>query len=189
MTKKELRKYYIEKRKQLGHAEKSRLDDLLLIQLQQCELPFIRSLFVYWPITEYNEPDTHLFTDYLEFCNPGVQLLYPRLQENTNEMEAVPVNEDTAFRKGKFGVYEPVAEESADPASIDMSILPLLAFDTNGYRLGYGKGYYDRFLQVCRKDLLKIGFSYFDPVERIPEKHEFDVPLSHCITPQSIYVF
>ena len=70
-----------------------------------------------------------------------------------------------------------------------MVILPLLAFDQQGYRVGYGKGFYDKFLSGCREDCLKVGFSYFEPIETIDDCNEFDVPLDLCITPQNVYVF
>ena len=66
MLKAEARKLYREKRKALSPAERSKQDDLMLIQFQAVELPFIHSLLSYWPIEENNEPNTHLFTDYLE---------------------------------------------------------------------------------------------------------------------------
>jgi 5-formyltetrahydrofolate cyclo-ligase len=75
------------------------------------------------------------------------------------------------------------------PADIDMILVPLLAFDKKGYRVGYGKGFYDKYLADCRKNCIKAGFSYFDPVDEIADKGDFDVPLDLCITPQSVYVF
>jgi 5-formyltetrahydrofolate cyclo-ligase len=68
-------------------------------------------------------------------------------------------------------------------------LIPLLAFDRKGHRVGYGKGYYDRFLRTCRKDVVKIGFSYFDPVEKIEDASRYDVRLNYCITPNDIYRF
>ena len=65
----------------------------------------------------------------------------------------------------------------------------MLAFDTRGNRVGYGKGFYDRYLPACRPDCIKLGFSYFDPVDSVDDAHEFDVPLDLCITPNRTYVF
>jgi 5-formyltetrahydrofolate cyclo-ligase len=64
-----------------------------------------------------------------------------------------------------------------------------LTFDKKGFRVGYGKGFYDKWLAGCRKDCIKIGFSYFEPVETIDGLHEFDLPLNLCITPHNVYVF
>jgi 5-formyltetrahydrofolate cyclo-ligase len=82
-----------------------------------------------------------------------------------------------------------VETATAEPQEIDLVIVPLLAFDEKGIRVGYGKGYYDRYLKDCREDCLKVGFSYFEAVERIEDADEFDVPLDFCITPNRIYVF
>ena len=75
------------------------------------------------------------------------------------------------------------------PAEIDLVFVPLLAFDKKGFRVGYGKGFYDKWLAGCRPDCIKVGFSYFEPVESIDDRHEFDVPLNLCITPHNVYVF
>ncbi|MBI3140034.1 MAG: 5-formyltetrahydrofolate cyclo-ligase [Sphingobacteriales bacterium] len=189
MTKKELRKLYKEKRKALTAAERSKLDDLLLIQFQQAAIPFIRSLFSYWPMEEQQEPNMHLFTDFMEFRNPELQIAYPRIDRLSETMVAVPAGAETIFEKNSLGIYEPQDTVITEPDSLDMAFVPLLAVDRQGYRVGYGKGYYDRFLADCRTDCLKIGFSYFEPLEQIRDKHEFDVPLNLCITPQSVYVF
>lgn len=189
MTKRELRKIFKEKRNSISAAERARLDDLMLIQFQAVDLPFIYSLFTYWPMGHYNEPDTHLFTDYIEFRNRELKIAYPKIEIATGKMVAILIDEESAFKKNNFGTYEPEGTEIIMPDVFDMVFVPLLAFDLQGYRVGYGKGFYDRFLTDCRKDCLKVGFSYFEPVERITDKHEFDVPLNLCITPQSVYVF
>lgn len=189
MTKKELRKFYRHKRLEITLQEKTKMDDLLLIQFQKLPLPGIHSLFCYWPITNFNEPDTHLVTDYLSFKNPGIVTAYPKIDTDKGKMEAIVADEETIFEPKAFGIMEPKGSLSLSPAAIDLVLVPLLCFDKAGHRVGYGKGYYDRYLSACRKDCLKIGISYFDPVEEIADKHEFDVPLNLCVTPHSTYVF
>lgn len=189
MTKKELRKIYRNKRMELSPTEKVKLDDLLLIQFQRLHLPVVHSLFAYWPIGQFNEPNTHLFCGFLEFRNPGLITAYPRIDVERGLMQAVIVHEETKFVKKAFSVFEPEGNEILQPENIDLILVPLLCFDKNGFRVGYGKGFYDRFLAKCRKGCLKIGFSFFDPVDELPDKHEFDVPLNLCVTPHTTYVF
>ena len=78
MLKAEARKEYKERRAALSVTERITLDDLLLIQLQTVQLPFITFLLSYWPIEQNHEPNTHLFTDYLEFQNPDLIICYPK---------------------------------------------------------------------------------------------------------------
>jgi 5-formyltetrahydrofolate cyclo-ligase len=189
MQKKEARRIFREKRNALTAVERSKMDDLLLIQFQTVDLPFISNVFSYWPIEENKEPNTHLFTDYLEFKFPDLKLLYPKSDFANNQMQAVWVNEETLFTKNPFNIYEPEAGEIVAAEKIDMIIVPLLVADRNGYRVGYGKGFYDKFLASCREDCIKVGFSYFEPLEAIDDCNEFDVPLDLCITPQNVYVF
>jgi 5-formyltetrahydrofolate cyclo-ligase len=104
-------------------------------------------------------------------------------------MEAVICHPDSIFQTNEYNIPEPLDQETADPSELDLVLVPLLAFDLQGYRVGYGKGYYDRYLKACRDNCLKVGFSYFDPVESVEDANEFDVPLDLCITPHRIYVF
>lgn len=189
MLKKELRKLFREKRNALAAAEKAKLDDQLLIQFQTVDLPMLSTVFSYWPIEENTEPNTHLFTDFLEFRLPELQLGYPKIDTTTGIMQGILVDDDTRFTRNHFNVYEPENGEVITATDIDLVIVPLLAFDQEGYRVGYGKGYYDKFLAGCREDCIKAGFSYFEPVTAIDDCHDFDVPLDLCITPQAVYVF
>ena len=189
MLKKEARKFYREKRDALTVAERIKLNDLLLIQFQSADLPLLHQVLSYNPIEENKEPDTHLFTGYLKFIFPELQLLYPRSDFINYEMKAISVNEETAYEKTEYNIYEPEDGLVIPADEIDMVIVPLLAFDRNGYRVGYGKGFYDKFLSGCRADCVKAGFSYFEPVDLLEDYNEFDLPLSLCITPLNTYVF
>lgn len=173
----------------LSSSERAKMDDLLLIQLQTMPLPFITFLLSYWPLESSNEPNTHLFTDYLEFCNPELIVCYPKTDLSAKDMQAVQTNDDTRFRKNQYGIYEPEEGVTVKPGGIDIVFVPLLAFDKNGYRVGYGKGFYDRYLTQCRQDCIRIGFSYFSPLEQIADRNEFDVPLNFCVTPGCVYAF
>ena len=77
MKKQEIRKQYREKRMALSTTDMVRMDDLMLIQFQRAELPFIHALLSYWPIEENNEPNTHLMTEFLKFRNPEMRTAYP----------------------------------------------------------------------------------------------------------------
>jgi len=189
MHKEAARRIYKEKRKKLSGAERAKADDLMLIQFQRIELPPINHLLSYWPIEENNEPNTHLFNDYVEFKNPAIKFLYPKTDFENREMEAVEVNADTAFRKNGWNIHEPMDGTFTDAKVIDMIFVPLIIFDKQGYRVGYGQGFYDNFLRHCRPESLKVGFCYFEPIDMIEGTREFDVPLNLCITPNNAYVF
>ena len=189
MLKSNARKLYKEKRMTLSETERIKLDDLLLIQLQTIQLPFITFLLSYWPIEQNHEPNTHLFTDYLEFQNPELIICYPKTNFQDQSIQSVQTDDDTRFRKNEYNLYEPDDGVVVNAGGIDMIFVPLLSFDKNGCRVGYGKGFYDRYLMQCRSDCLKVGFSYFEPLDSIDDSNEFDVPLNLCVTPTTVYVF
>jgi len=189
MTKKEIRQIFKAKRQAISDQEKLKLDDLLLIQLQQFSFDSTDCLLSYWPIEQHKEPNVTLATRFLKLMVPHLQITYPVTNLLSRNMQAMLVNENTNFKTNQLGITEPIDGLIIDPASINIVFVPLLAFDEIGYRVGYGKGYYDRYLPKCASNTLKIGFSYFDPIAQITDKDQFDVPLSYCITPQHIYEF
>jgi 5-formyltetrahydrofolate cyclo-ligase len=72
---------------------------------------------------------------------------------------------------------------------LDMILIPLLAYDLQGNRVGYGKGFYDRFLAKCKPSVQKVGLSYFEPLDSIAGVDSFDVKLNACINPEKIWRF
>jgi 5-formyltetrahydrofolate cyclo-ligase len=191
MKKSEIRHIYKERRKGLTSAQILKLDDLMLIQFQQLPIDIPAVIMTYAPMERWNEFDPQFITDYCYFKNPFQQLYYPLVTEidGYSIMLPVLVNDETEFEKSELGFIQPVAGIDVSPVDIDLIIVPLLAFDKKGYRVGYGKGYYDRFLSNCRADAIKIGFSYFEPVENIADANQFDIPLNFCITHDTIYSF
>ncbi|ULQ57723.1 5-formyltetrahydrofolate cyclo-ligase [Flavihumibacter rivuli] len=190
MTKQELRKQYTEKRLAIPDRERRKLDDLLLINFQQLDIPpFVETVMSYWPLETKGEVNTFLITDFLEFRMPGLQLAFPVSDFTNHSMKPMLVNDDTDYVRNEYGIAEPVNCPELSPKDIDMVIVPLLAFDRMGYRLGYGKGFYDRFLAQCRADVFRLGLCYFEPLDALPGIDHFDVPLSACVTPATIYEF
>ncbi|MES2329738.1 MAG: 5-formyltetrahydrofolate cyclo-ligase [Bacteroidota bacterium] len=189
MNKQELRQLYQVKRAEIHSKERLRMDDLLLLQFQQFDYADVQTVLTYWPLANKAEPNTHLFSGYLRHMLPGMLLAYPLTDPSTLEMTALAIHEDTIYHTNAWGITEPKEGEVIDPTQIDLIFVPLLAYDTKGYRVGFGKGFYDRYLARCREDIVKIGFSYFGPVDEIADTDQFDVPLTYCITPQQTYEF
>lgn len=104
---------------------------------------------------------------------------------------AVPVEDDTPLSPGARGTPEPPAEHRAravEPDSIDLVVVPGLAFAPSGVRLGYGGGYYDRFLPLVRPGTVRLGLGYAAQlVETLPgEAH--DVLLDAVLTEEGLVV-
>ena len=189
MKKQYIRELYKEKRAALPPQLKTKLDDLLLIQFQSLRIDIPSLVMTYSPIKFQNEFDPQMITDYCYFKNPGQQLFYPVMLDGTkrSQIKSVVVHDETIFKTNGYGIEEPIDGIDMIPTEIDLVIVPLIAFDKMGNRVGYGKGYYDRFLKRCRKDCMKIGFSYFEPVEEIEDVNKLDVKLDIVITPDNIY--
>lgn len=187
MQKEALRKIYKEKRAALTPAEIQKLEDFILIQFQKLDLEIPSLIMTYSASGKLNEFDPTNITDYCFFKNPQQVLFYPVIEKD-NSMICVVTDDTTIFEANKFGIDEPIDGLPMFPEEIDMVFVPLLAFDKTGNRVGYGKGYYDRFLKECREDIIKIGFSFFEAEEAI-DINAFDVKLDYCITPITIYSF
>jgi 5-formyltetrahydrofolate cyclo-ligase len=189
MTKQELRKQLKAERLQFSARDRMVMDDLMLIQFQRLSLDNWQTVLSYAPMEQQGEPNISLFEGYLDHFIPQVQFAYPVSDLQQHTITAHLVTEATIFQKNEWGIEEPLYEPALDPAQLDLVFVPMLICDLKGYRVGYGKGFYDRFLPQCRPDTVKIGFSYFEPVPSITDTHEFDVPLNYCITPKDIYEF
>ncbi|MFP5042419.1 5-formyltetrahydrofolate cyclo-ligase [Parasediminibacterium sp. JCM 36343] len=189
MTKKELRTIYKQKRLEIEAREKLKLDDLLLLQLQTFNFEGVQTLLTYWPMANMVEPNTHLFSGYLRHFVPDLQIAYPVCDFGCNNMTAILIDEDTVYTTNKFGVTEPKEGNAIHAIDLDLVFVPNLICDKQGYRVGYGKGFYDRFLAACSENVTLMGFNYFAPVEIITDTNDFDIPLNYCITPEEVFEF
>ncbi len=99
------------------------------------------------------------------------------------------LTENTKLEVNKYGIPEPTNGLPVPEQMIDVVFVPLLAFDEQGNRVGYGKGFYDDFLAKCKKETLKIGLSFFEAEKEISDVYENDIPLDYCVTPNKIYEF
>lgn len=189
MLKKELRKTYRAKRAALTSRELSVDQDLMLIQFQQLNIPFLEAVHTYVPVAELREPDPQPLIDWLQFRNPGLVCAAPVADFTSGLMRHIAINEETEYVVNQYGVPEPAEGLELDASVFDIIFVPLLAFDRFGFRVGYGKGFYDRFLAECRPDAMRIGLSFFDAVEKISDTNNFDQRLDYCITPGRNYEF
>lgn len=187
MTKQQARDAYLQKRMLLTDGELHRMNDLLLIRFQQLGLPPVYWVHTFLPMLTSKEPDTEPLLRYLLLRHPGMQIAVPRVQGN--ELVQVHLTDELPLLPNRWGITEPQGGKELAAEATDLVLTPLLAFDQRGYRVGYGKGYYDRFLAKCRPDVITVGLSFFDPVPVISNTDAFDVPLKYCITPQQIYEF
>ncbi len=105
-----------------------------------------------------------------------------------NEMKHILLQENTTLKVSKYGIPEPVSGIEVSPDQLDVVFVPLLAFDHKGHRVGYGKGFYDRFLERCNLNTIFVGLSFFEPEEKIITEAT-DIPLHYCITPTETYSF
>jgi 5-formyltetrahydrofolate cyclo-ligase len=189
MTKKELRNTYKQKRTLLGEAETEKMQDLIMIRFQQLPLPFLQYLHTYLPMDIQKEVDTWPVVEFLKFSNPGLSVVVPKTDPEGNSMTHYLYDEHTVLVKNRYRIIEPAGGKQVSSSDIDLVLVPLLAFDEQGNRVGYGKGFYDRFLAQCRKDVIKVGLSFFEAEPLIEDTGEFDIPLTYCVTPQKVYEF
>ncbi len=185
-----LRTLFKHKRSMLSTEAQQELDNRLLQQFRSLPLPGnVQYIMGFMPMQKFREPNVLLLIQDIRKRCPELQLAFPRVRKDSIEMDALLVTADTSYILSSWGIQEPEADPVLDPSAIDMIFIPLLAFDDKGYRVGYGKGVYDTFLQRCRPDVFKIGISYFGPVPEISDTYPGDIPLDVCITPDKIHTF
>ncbi|MCD8180738.1 MAG: 5-formyltetrahydrofolate cyclo-ligase [Firmicutes bacterium] len=133
-------------------------------------------------LSAFKEPDTagiiqSLLTD-------DARVIVPVTDTDTNTITPSYLDDLSGLKKGAYGIYEPSRVNPARISGIDAVLVPGLAFDRRGGRMGFGRGYYDRFLSECRS--IKIGLCYdFQLLDKIPtESH--DVPMDYIITEKEI---
>ena len=140
---------------------------------------------IYLPIKAKAEIDTTLILTLLQ--GKDKQVILPRIKGS--ELEHILLTDITKLKTNTLGIAEPEKGIKISPEQIDVIFLPLLAWDKSGNRLGYGKGFYDNFLSLCKTNTIKVGLSFFDPVDKIVDIRSKDIRMDFCVNPEGIKKF
>ncbi len=190
MSKTELRKIYLDKRRKLNSAECAHFNlQIYNLFFSSIDLSFVKIIHIFLPLEKNNEPDTWMIVDRIRREFPHIRISVPKVNAQTSELENFYFEGLHQIEINQWGIPEPRQGIPTPSEKIDLVIVPLLVFDEAGNRIGYGKGFYDRFLIQCRLDCKKVGLSFFEPVEFIADPDAHDVKLNSCITPKEVYRF
>ena len=138
-------------------------------------------------ISEKREVDTQAILHILQGKDKNVVL--SKSNFNSGSLTNYLLTDSTIIRLNSWGIPEPVDGIEIPASKIEVVFIPLLVFDENGNRIGYGKGFYDKFLAGCNREVVKVGLSLFPAEKEIKDINPHDVPLDYCITPEKIYNF
>ena len=190
MKKAEARKLFLQKRSEESLAsieEKSRaIADIFFKNFPLGN--HIRTVHTFLPILHKKELDTSFLINRLR-KEHKVTIVVPKTNFQDGSLHCLLYNENTILKENKWGISEPEGGEVVAEELVDLVLIPLLAYDLKGNRVGYGKGFYDRLLCTCRKNVLKVGLSFYEPVDEIEDINEFDIPLNFCVTDKRVYEF
>lgn len=192
MDKASLRRDFLQKRMNLTNDEVSAKNDLITRNLiESIAINGGETIHIFLPQINKKEIDTWNIIRQLQTFFPKIRIVAPYVMPKTKEMEHYVLDAQTRLNDNQWGIPEPDPSTSqpVHVEEINIIYIPLLTFDERGYRVGYGGGYYDRFLAKCRPNAVKTGLSFFEPVTSIDDINEYDIRMDACITPEKIWIW
>lgn len=187
MNKLELRKKYKALRSALSEDELEDLSLSISNQLLKLHIWDYSFYHIFLSITELKEINTDYILNILSGKDKNT--LISKSNFETGNMHSFLLTDNTVIKKNSYNIPEPVDGIAIENNKTEVVFIPLLAFDEKGNRVGYGKGFYDRFLAQCEPETVKIGLSFFEAETERIETLETDVKLDYCVTPTKTYTF
>lgn len=188
MNKSEVRKKYILKRAILSERERAVLNHG--IQEKACDFlrkrPDIRGVHIFLPIERQNEINTVPILHYL--WENDRKAFTSRVNRDSLMMDILTIPRGVKLIPDHWGIPIPESFDRVGNEEIDLVFVPLLAYDLEGGRIGFGKGYYDVFLAHLEPRVVKVGLSFFSPEVHLP-KESHDISLDYCISPEKVFTF
>mgnify|MGYP001079222209 FL=1 len=182
MKKSDLRKIYRQKRQDLTHETIQKLHKNIYDQVFKLDISNVKTVHVFLSLKKFKEIDTEPIIDF--FRRKNKQIVVSKSDFSNSTLRHFLLKETTEIVINKYGIPEPINATPILETEIDLVFVPLLISDEQNYRVGYGKGFYDRFLSSCSKDCSFIGLSFFPPIAEIEDVNEFDIPLEKLIYPK-----
>lgn len=187
MTKSELRKKYKTLRDDLSTDQVDDLSLSIANQLLKLDIWHFTFFHIFLSIEEKKEINTDYILNILSGKDKNIVI--SKSSFSTGLMTYFLLTDNTVIKKNSFNIPEPIDGIEIAPKKLEVVFVPLLAFDKQGNRVGYGKGFYDRFLSECKHKTIKIGLSFFEAETDLINHSEKDIKLDYCITPKQIYSF
>lgn len=187
MNKTEIRRYYKDLRRELTEEMIEDLSFEIANQLLKLPIWDFINYHLFLPIKTKNEVNTEFILQIL--LGKDKNTIISKSNFENFEMTHYILTDSTILKNNEYGIPEPTNAIEVGTTPIEVVFVPLLAFDVYGNRVGYGKGFYDRFLKTCKPDVLKIGLSFFEATQEHIESGIDDVRLDMCITPKGVYQF
>lgn len=187
MDKEQLRIKYKKLRSQL---DEEKIDSLSIsIANNLLELPIWNRSFyhIFLTIQKQREINTEFILHILQGKDKNIVVSKSDFKDST--LTHVLLTDNTVLKENTIGIPEPVDGIPIPEDKIEIVFVPLLAFDHSGNRVGYGKGFYDKFLSKCNAHIVKIGLSFFPPEKQINGILPTDISLDYCVTPVKFYTF
>lgn len=187
MLKSDIRKKFKNKRGALSYEERKNQSKQIaeLVATNFNIKDKVVSIFL--PIERLNEVNTTYLIGYLDQANSTV--CTPVSDFNSLELRHVIHNEQTVLRNNDWGIPEPTNGEEIQSELLNIVFVPLLITNREGYRVGYGKGFYDRFLSECEENTIFVGLNYFEDLVKIDDVNKDDVPIHFLVTPNKVIEF
>ena len=187
MNKKALRTLYKQKRAAISAEQQAQLSQQIAQQTLQLPIWDKQAFHSFLSIISFGEVDTSYLIRLLQ--ERGKTLVVSRTLMETIRMEHFLYDPNQIEANNKWHIPEPQGGIPIKSEEIEVVFVPLLAYDTAGNRIGYGKGFYDNFLAECKADTLKVGLSFFPPEPPIEDIREGDIPLDYVVTPKEVFEF
>lgn len=178
-----LREFYKDKRKALSIDECVKLSQKITNNFLGYFMFHKKMIDCFLPIHRYREVETRPLVDRLRRQNT---VCVPVSNFELNSLNHTIIDEHIKFQENSHGIPEPVYGTNVEAEEIQVVIVPLLVVDQYGNRLGYGKGFYDRFLAECKPGTIFIGLTMFDIHIDFEDVQPHDIPLHYVVNPQGI---
>lgn len=186
-SKKELRDTYKKLRASLSEEDRDLMSIEIANQALQLDIWQYDYYHIFLPIKRLREINTEYLLSILGGKDKNI--LISTSNFDTMEMKQYLLTDSTKLVENALGIPEPVGGIEIPKTATQVVFIPLLCYDVEGNRVGYGKGFYDRFLLKCSPNIQKIGLSFFEPESQKIRSNTQDVRLNYCITPKKYYKF
>ncbi len=187
MKKSELRKKYKSLRQELSQTQIEDYSLDIANQLLNLDVWDKSFYHIFLTIEEQKEINTDYILNILSGKDKNIIISKSDFEDYS--MTHYLLTDNTKIKKNEYNIPEPIDGIEIQSSKLEVVFVPLLAYDKTGHRIGYGKGFYDRFLANCKPETIKIGLSFFEAEDEVFDASKDDVTLDYFVTPNQVFQF